>query len=88
MTTSRITNIKELRDDLLDAYAMLKADPKRHAQVGELANAAGKVLAGVKLELEYAQARGETPSIDFLEYGQQRQLDLPKEIKRLNADVA
>lgn len=65
-------NIKQLRDDLLDAYNMLKLDPKRYNQVGELANTAGKIIQTVKLELEYCGMRGEEPNIDFLEYGQQR----------------
>ncbi len=62
------TNIKELRDDLLDSYAMLKDDPKRVVQVGELANAAGKIISSVKIEMEYSMMRNEVPDIPFLEY--------------------
>jgi hypothetical protein len=47
---------------------MLKADPKRVIQVGELANTAGKIIASVKLELEYAALRKDRPTIAFLEY--------------------
>lgn len=64
----RITNINELRNDLLDQYDMLKRDPKRLNQCAELANTAGKVIASVKLELEFAAIRGETPECEFLKY--------------------
>lgn len=64
----KINNIKELRDDLLEAYSLLKADPKRVVQVGELANTAGKVIATAKLEIEYAALRKERPEVSFLEY--------------------
>jgi hypothetical protein len=63
------TNVKELRADLLEAYAMLKADPKRHNQVKELSNTAGKILGSLKIELEYAAIRGEQPNIPFISDG-------------------
>ena len=62
------TNIKELRDDLLDAYEMLKTDPRRVVQVGELANTAGKIINSVKIELEYSLLKKERPNLPFLEY--------------------
>ena len=49
----KITNNNELRRDLLEAYELLKADPRRLNQVAELANTAGKVIAATKLEIEY-----------------------------------
>jgi len=61
-------NIKELRDDLLDAYDLLKTDPRRLNQVAELANTAGKVIGTVKIELEYAALRKEKPDVAFLNY--------------------
>jgi len=64
----KITNIHELRQDLIGAYEMLRADPKRVVQVGELANTAGKIIASVKLELEYSALRKDRPTIAFLEY--------------------
>lgn len=57
-----------MRQSLLEAYTMLRQDPKRVVQVGELANTAGKVIGTVKLELEYASLRKETPNIAFLNY--------------------
>jgi hypothetical protein len=59
-------NIHELRDQLLDAYDWVKADPRRSNQVKEMANTAGKVIGTLKLELEYAMLRHEKPSIPFL----------------------
>ena len=65
-TPNKITNVKELRDDLLEVYNELKCDPRRLAQAAELSNTAGKILASVKLELEYATLRGEKPTCEFI----------------------
>lgn len=59
-------DIHELREQLLDAYDMVKTDPRRANQVKEMANTAGKILGTIKLELEYAMLRGEKPVIPFL----------------------
>lgn len=59
-------NITELRDELLQSFDNVKRDPKRLAQAGELANTAGKVIATVKAQLEYAMLKGEEPDIPFL----------------------
>jgi hypothetical protein len=66
----RITNNAQLRNDLLDAYESLKADPRRLNQVSELANTAGKVLASAKMEIEYQLYRKKItgyPEIKFME---------------------
>jgi len=68
----KITNNNQLRSDLLDAYEMLKADPRRLNQVAELANTAGKVIAATKLEIEYQMLRKKVkdfPEIQFMEGG-------------------
>lgn len=62
------TNIEQLRNQLCDAFDMLKHDPRRIAQTCELANVAGKVIASCKLEFEVAVARKEQPDIPFLKY--------------------
>jgi hypothetical protein len=62
----RPDNIEELRNQLLDAFEWVKADPRRANQVKEMTNAAGKVLGTVKCQLEYAILRRERPSIEFL----------------------
>jgi|APCry1669193181_1035450.scaffolds.fasta_scaffold59315_1 hypothetical protein len=59
-------DIIELRDQLLDAYDWVKADPRRANQVKEMANTAGKVLSSVKLQLEYSLLKGEEPDIAFM----------------------
>lgn len=59
-------DITELRDQLLDAFDWVKADPRRANQVKEMSNAAGKVLGTIKAQLEYAMLRQEKPSIEFL----------------------
>lgn len=59
-------NIEALRDALLEAYEWVKADPRRHVQVKEMANVAGKVIGTLKLQLEYSMLRGERPVIEFL----------------------
>jgi hypothetical protein len=59
-------DINELRDQLLDAYDWVKADPRRANQVKEMANTAGKVIGTLKLQLEYAMLRREKPHIQFL----------------------
>lgn len=66
----KITNNNELRTDLLEAYEMLKADPRRINQVAELANTAGKVIAASKLQIEYELYRKKVkdfPKLDFME---------------------
>jgi hypothetical protein len=59
-------DINELRDQLLDGFAWVQADPRRANQVKEMTNAAGKVLGTLKAQLEYAVLRGEEPEIPFL----------------------
>jgi hypothetical protein len=60
------TNITELRDQLLDAFDSVKMDPRRANQVKEQTNAAGKILASVKTQLEYSLLKGEEPDIPFM----------------------
>lgn len=66
----KITTNNALRIDLLEAYEMLKADPRRMNQVAEMANTAGKIIAATKLEIEYQLYRNKVkgfPEIAFLE---------------------
>ena len=67
---SKITNMNQLRDDLLQAYELLKGDPRRLNQVAEMANTAGKVIAASKLQMEYELYRKKVkdfPKLDFME---------------------
>lgn len=59
-------DINELRDQLLDAFDWVKADPRRANQVKEMVNAAGKILGTVKAQMEYSLMKGEEPEIPFL----------------------
>jgi hypothetical protein len=64
----KITNINELRLELIEAFELLKSDPRRVVQVSELSNTAGKIIASVKVELEYAAIKKVSPEIPFLQY--------------------
>ena len=55
-----------MRDQLLDCFDDLKRDPRRREQVREQVNAAGKIIATVKAQLEYSLYKGEEPDIPFL----------------------
>ncbi|MDE2099091.1 MAG: hypothetical protein KGL39_17690 [Patescibacteria group bacterium] len=70
-------DITELRDQLLEAFELVKQDPRRANQVKEMTNAAGKVLGTVKAQLEYAALRNEEPEIPFLGKTSGRQLSAP-----------
>ncbi|MBJ7391633.1 MAG: hypothetical protein JHC85_08710 [Chthoniobacterales bacterium] len=59
-------DITQLRDQLLDAFDAVKMDPRRANQVKEQVNAAGKILASVKAQLEYSMLKGEEPEIPFM----------------------
>lgn len=61
-------NIEQLRNQLCEAFDMLKHDPRRLNQTCELANVAGKIISSCKLEAEVAQFRKELPEIPFLKY--------------------
>jgi len=62
------TNVEQLRKSLLTAFGWVQSNPKKATQVKEMANVAGKVISSVKVELEYALLRKETPNIAFLNY--------------------
>ena len=62
-----ITNITELRKQLCRTLIELKTGKCDVATACEVNNAAGKIVNTAKLEMEYAKARKETPSIAFME---------------------
>jgi hypothetical protein len=59
-------NLDELNFQLSEAFAWVRDDPRRAAQVKEMANVAGKILNGIKLKLVYAALRSENPEIEWL----------------------
>lgn len=62
-------NIVELRKELSQVVEDLKAKRIEPKTAKELNNAVGKVIASVKVQLEYAAMRKEKPRIGFLTSG-------------------
>ena len=62
-------NITELRDELATVFAGLKNGTLDHTQAAEMNNAAGKIINTVKVQLEYADMRGEAPNIPCMSTG-------------------
>jgi len=60
-------NIEELRVKLCDAFEMLERDPKREGQVSELANAAGKIISTIAIEMKYDDMCGKASNIPFMD---------------------
>lgn len=63
----KITNSKELRNELLQVFSEVKSGALSPKSAVEMNNAAGKIIHTVKLELTYASLRKEVPSIPFLD---------------------
>lgn len=62
-----ISNIKQLRDDLLNVYQDLRKGEISTSEVKEAVNAAGKIVSTCKVQLDYAKLRGDVPEIPFLD---------------------
>jgi hypothetical protein len=63
---SQINDITKLREICAEQIEALIKDPRRFNQAKEIFNGAGKMLGTVKLQIEYALARGEEPDIPFI----------------------
>lgn len=61
-------NIKELRKELIELFNSVKLGDIKKGDAKEMANAAGKLMTSIKLELDYAKLIDKKPIIDFLEY--------------------
>jgi hypothetical protein len=59
-------NVIELRNELCAVFDEIRNDTIKAPVARELVNAAGKIINSVRLELEYAALRKETPIIEFL----------------------
>lgn len=59
-------NIIQLRNELCQVFDEIRSKEIAVKSAKEVVNAAGKIIASVKLELEYAALRKETPVIEFL----------------------
>jgi 5-formyltetrahydrofolate cyclo-ligase len=62
-----VKNAEELRDELAQTFAQLKAGEIKPSEAAELANLAGKMIASAKVQVEYFALRKESPRIAFLE---------------------
>lgn len=56
----------ELRFELAQVFAQLKAGAIKPSEAAELANLAGKMIASAKVQVEYAALRSDIPVIEFL----------------------
>lgn len=65
MTTP--TNTQELRAILCDTIAKVRGQEITPDAAEAVSNASGKIIASLRVELEYRRMRGEVPSLAFLE---------------------
>ena len=63
-------NTNQLRDELADIFAKLKAGEIKPIDAAELANIAGKMISSAKAQIDYYNLRKEVPVIGFLEESQ------------------
>ena len=59
-------NVDELRGQLADVFAQLRAGTIKPGEAAELANLAGKMIGSAKVQVEYYALRKEMPTIEFL----------------------
>lgn len=57
----------ELRKELAQTFAQLKAGAIKPSEAAELANLAGKMIGSAKVQVEYYALRKESPRIEWLE---------------------
>ena len=62
-----MNNCDELRAELAQTFARLKAGEIKPSEAAELANLAGKMIGSAKVQVEYYALRKEAPIIGFLE---------------------
>lgn len=61
-----MNNVNELRTELADVFAKLRAGEIKPGEAAELANLAGKMIGSAKVQVEYYALRKEAPEIEFL----------------------
>ncbi len=61
-----MNNVNELRTQLADVFARLRAGEIKPGEAAELANLAGKMIGSAKVQVEYYALRKEAPEIAFL----------------------
>lgn len=60
-------NCDELRQELSQIFAQLRAGNMKASDAAEFANLAGKMIVSAKVQVEYYALRKEAPMIEFLE---------------------
>lgn len=60
-------NVDELRGQLAEVFAQLRAGTIKPGEAAELANLAGKMIGSAKVQVEYYALRKESPCIEWLE---------------------
>jgi hypothetical protein len=63
-----MNNISEVRAELAAVFKGLKEGTVSAKDAGELNNCAGKIINTLKVELEFAALRKESPNIPFMQY--------------------
>ncbi len=66
-----MNNAHNLRTELADVFAKLRAGEIKPNEAAELANLAGKMISSSKVQVEYYALRKEAPHIPWLEQPQQ-----------------
>jgi hypothetical protein len=62
-----ITNIKELRNDLLESDDKTKKGDMAVSLASQLSNTAGRIISATALEMQYKRNKGDNTKIPFLE---------------------
>lgn len=65
MTTP--TSITTLRDALCEVIDELRSHSITPDEAEAVSNASGKIVASIRVELEYRRMRGEVPNLAFME---------------------
>ena len=62
-----MNNCDELRKELAQTFAQLKAGEIKPSEAAELANLAGKMIGSAKVQVDYYALRKESPRIEWIE---------------------
>jgi hypothetical protein len=60
-------NIESLRNILIETVSGLRAGHTTPSTAEAISNASGKIIASIRVQLEYARMRNEVPRIAFME---------------------
>lgn len=61
-----MNNINELRENLADLFLQIKEGNVDVKVAAEMNNTAGKIIASIKVQNDYAELRNEVPNIRFM----------------------